>query len=188
VLDVTAHPQTAGVVFAATDQGLFRSADSGRHWSRSGLRGSVVSRVVFDPMQPRHLYAVTLEEGILNTVIGMVFVSDDRGASWKEGREQPPAYGSFDLVADPAHADTAWLSSKYGFFTVFRTTDGGQPDPSRPGALYVQEICCALWKRTGAGQPFTSISTGFDSLGFIELILDPRAWHLVAVETVHAQQ
>jgi photosystem II stability/assembly factor-like uncharacterized protein len=39
VWDVAAHPKTAGVVFAATDRGLFRSADSGGHWSPWGLRG-----------------------------------------------------------------------------------------------------------------------------------------------------
>jgi photosystem II stability/assembly factor-like uncharacterized protein len=243
VQDLAVHPKTAGVVFAATDRGLFRSADSGGHWSPSGLRGLEVSRVVFDRVQPRHLYAITVEEGTQNNDIGTVFVSDDGGASWKKGSEQPSAHNGFELVTDPAHAGTAWLSVALGSFSVFKTTDGGQhwqgvleadrfgplalaanplrsgtllagnlqwgnyssgkpalfrtddggtswspsgigiaaetvgkvlPDPSKPGALYVQGVCCALWKRTGAGQPFTSISTGFDHLGFVDLILDPK--------------
>lgn len=243
VHDVAAHPKTAGVVFAATDQGLFRSADSGGHWSPSGLKGLEVSRVVFDRVQPRHLYAVTGEEGNQHLIFGTVFVSDDGGASWQKGSVQPFIIGRFELAADPAHAGMAWLSATGGSYTVFRTTDGGQhwqgvleddrlgalalaanplrsgtvlaghwqngtystgepallrtddggtswsrsdtgiaaetvgkvlPDPSKPGALYVQGVCCSLWKRTGAGQPFTSISTGFDRLSFVDLILDPK--------------
>jgi photosystem II stability/assembly factor-like uncharacterized protein len=242
VHDVAAHPTTAGVVFAATDRGLFRSADSGGHWSPSGLRGLEVSRVVFDRVQPRHLYAVILEEGVQSTVIGTVFVSDDGGASWKEGSRQPSLYGSFELAADPARAGTAWLSATQG--SVFKTRDGGQhwqdvlergrstalavnplrpgtvlagqqepfmaeepalfrtddggtswshsdtgitaqtvdkvlPDPSKPGALYVQVGCCALWKRTGAGRPFTPLSPTIldpdgDRLYFGDLIVDPK--------------
>jgi hypothetical protein len=102
VHDVAAHPTTAGVVFAATDSGLFRSTDSGGHWSPSGLRGREVSRVVFDRVQPRHLYAVILEEGVQHTVIGEVFTSDDGGARWKEVRQELSLYGSFELAADPA--------------------------------------------------------------------------------------
>jgi len=240
--DVAAHPTTAGVVFAATDKGLFRSTDSGGHWSPSGLRGREVSRVVFDPVQPRHLYAVILEEGTQNMVIGEIFVSDDGGASWKEGSRQPSLYGSFELVADPARAGTAWLSATQG--STFKTRDGGQhwqdvlrrsstalavnplrpgtvlagqrrpstaeepalfrtddsgttwspsdtgitaqivekilPDPSKPGALYAQVGCCGVWKRRGAGQPFTPFSPTIldpdgNRLGFADLIFDPKA-------------
>jgi photosystem II stability/assembly factor-like uncharacterized protein len=244
VHDVAAHPITAGVVFAATDRGLFRSADSGGHWSPSGLRDLEVSRVVFDRVQPRHLYAVILEEGVQRTVIGRVFTSDDGGASWKESSRESSLYGSFELAADPAHAGTAWLSSTQGFFPVLKTRDGGQhwrgvlrrgsstalavnplrpgtvlagqpqpfmagepavfrtddggtswsasdtgitaqivdkvlPDPSKPGALYAQVGCCALWKRTGAGQPFTPffpriLDPDGDRLRFGDLIVDPK--------------
>jgi photosystem II stability/assembly factor-like uncharacterized protein len=242
VLDVAAHPKTAGVVFAATDKGLFRSADSGGHWSPSGLDRLMVSRVVFDRVQPRHLYAITVEEGTQDILYGTVFVSDDGGASWNKASQQPPGNQGFDLVADPAHAGTAWLSVKFGSSSVFKTTDGGQhwqgaleadrsealvlaanplrsgtvlvgqqeyrqltggpavfrtddsgtswspsdtgiatlyvskvvPDPSTPGAFYVQGLCCWLSKRTGAGQPFTPIfSILRDRAGF-DLILDPN--------------
>jgi photosystem II stability/assembly factor-like uncharacterized protein len=107
VQDVAPHPKTAGVVFAATDRGLFRSADSGDNWSPWGLRGLWVSRVVFDRVQPRHLYAVTLSEGSLHNFNGTVFVSDDGGASWKQSSDQPAGANGFELAADPAHAGTA---------------------------------------------------------------------------------
>jgi photosystem II stability/assembly factor-like uncharacterized protein len=251
VLDVAAHPKTAGVVFAATNQGLFRSADSGDHWSPAGLRGLEVSGVFFDRVQPRHLYAVTVREASQSNLKSRVFVSDDGGASWKEGSQQPPAYGNFELATDPAHAGTAWLSAPSGFYSVFKTTDGGQhwqsvlesdrssplalaanplrpgtvlagqwefgteftsgqpavfrtddggnswspsdfgiaaqimvkvlPDPSKPGALYAQG-CCSLWKRTGAGQPFTpffspaglDLDLDGDPLFFRDLLFDPK--------------
>jgi photosystem II stability/assembly factor-like uncharacterized protein len=237
VLDIAAHPKRAGVVFAATDRGLFRSADSGGHWSPWGLYSFVVSRVAFDRVQPRHLYAITLEEGIQHTHPGTVFISDDEGASWKPGSERP-GYEDFELAVDPAHAGTAWLSTAFGFSSVLKTTDGGQhwqgvlkrdrfaalalavnplrpgtvlvgqlepgvskseegavlrtddggtswspgtgiaalsvrqvvPDPSEPGALYARAFCCLPWKRTGADQPFTPISTGY----YGNLTLDPK--------------
>jgi photosystem II stability/assembly factor-like uncharacterized protein len=238
VRDVAAHPKTAGVVFAATDEGLFRSTDFGGNWRPSGLQGLEVSRVVFDRVQPRHLYAVTSEEVHQGIVLGTVFVSDDGGASWQEGSQRLFIYGSFELAADPARAGTAWLSS---FFSVLKTRDGGQhwqgvlergdwkalavnplrpgtvlvgnleswrgkpavfrtddggtswspsdtgiagqtvvkilPDPSKPGALYAQGG--SLWKRTGAGQPFTPFfPTLFDPdgdrLDFDDLIFDPK--------------
>lgn len=122
--DVAAHPQTAGVVFAATNAGLFRSTDSGGHWRPSGLRGLEVSRVVFDRVQPRHLYALSTEEGSQGLTIGTLFLSDDGGASWKEsGQEFYATYGSFELEADPARAGTAWLSN---LSSVHKTRDGGR--------------------------------------------------------------
>jgi photosystem II stability/assembly factor-like uncharacterized protein len=239
VHDVAAHPQTAGVVFAATSEGLFRSADFGGHWSPSGLQGLVVSRVVFDRVQPRHLYAITVEEGSQQRDFGTVFVSDDGGASWKDCSQRLTLYQSFELAADPARAGTAWLSELGGSGSIFKTRDGGQhwqrvlegnvsalavnplrpgtvlagqestfsgepalvrtddggtswspshtgiaaqlvekvlPDPSKPGALYA-EGCCALWKRTGAGQPFTPFVPAIpdsDDKRPDRLIVDPK--------------
>ena len=195
VHDVAAHPKTAGVVFAATDEGLFRSADFGGNWSPSGLQGLEVSRVVFDRVQPRHLYAVTAEEGNQQLVFGTVFVSDDGGASWQEGRQQPSIYGSFDLVVDPARTGTAWLSSTFGSVSVFKTRDGGQHwqgvleadgleslalvvNPLRPGTVLAGNLeswrgKAAVFRTDDGGTSWSPSDTGIAGQTVVKVLPDP---------------
>ena len=122
---LAAHPRQRGVLFAATTDGLFRSADSGRTWVRSGLRGSNVVQVAFDPLQPERLYAVrTVPRSY--TPYPEVLVSTHGGKGWRAMSDGIDGYGFVDLVLDPFTPGTAYLAISGAFATaIYKTTDGG---------------------------------------------------------------
>jgi photosystem II stability/assembly factor-like uncharacterized protein len=131
-----------------------------------------------------------------------VYKTTDGGQHW-QGVLEPNRFRPLALAANPLRSGTVLAGNRqFGDYSaaelaLFRTDDGGTswspsdtgiaaqtvvkvlPDPSKPGALYVQGRCCLLWKRTGAGQPFTLffptlISPFGDRLRFDDLIFDPK--------------
>jgi photosystem II stability/assembly factor-like uncharacterized protein len=109
-----------GVVYP----GLFHTVDGGRSWAASG-RGfdphSTAIRVVFDPIRPERLFAITL---------GTLHRSTDGGASWQV------VVGLLDtgvnlLAVDPVSPDTLYASGLHlvdgkVMAAVLKSTDGGE--------------------------------------------------------------
>lgn len=74
VWDVAIDPADPNIALAATDIGVFRSADAGQTWSATPLRGSRVWTVGFDQRAPHPAFAGLSGRGISR--------SDDGGTSW----------------------------------------------------------------------------------------------------------
>jgi photosystem II stability/assembly factor-like uncharacterized protein len=74
--DVKVLRQANGNVLAGTNDGVYRSADSGRGWQRVGLEGREVLEVMPAPGDPHTVYA--------GTVPAALFRSRDGGATWSE--------------------------------------------------------------------------------------------------------
>src|SRR5271169_146012 len=68
-------PSSSMILWAGTDQGLFRSTDGGLSWAvvTNGLPSTTFTALKFDPASPSTFYAAT--------VVGL-FRSTDRGAIW----------------------------------------------------------------------------------------------------------
>ena len=98
-------PHTAGVVYAGTDQGIFKSTDGGNNWSPVI---SKIGKIVFDPVSSSTLYLVTNQfssapEGLLK--------STDNGQTWipvNKGLNTPHAVV---LAIDPLRPSTLYLAS-----------------------------------------------------------------------------
>ena len=75
VYALAVDPSSASILWAGTDQGLFRSTDGGTSWAvvTNGLPTTTFTALKFDPASPSTFYAAT--------VVGL-FRSTDRGASW----------------------------------------------------------------------------------------------------------
>src|SRR5204863_2901930 len=70
------HPRIRGLIFAGTQQGVYRSQDQGDHWERMHLpEGRVIWSLQFHPADPGVMYAGT--EG------SEVFISRDGGENWQ---------------------------------------------------------------------------------------------------------
>jgi hypothetical protein len=79
-------------VYAATDNGVFKSTDGAAAWDSCGLSGSVVLDLAIDRDGTGALYAATIADG--------VFGSADGGASWNpvgQGAGEVPMFA--DSVA-----------------------------------------------------------------------------------------
>ena len=74
---VAANPTDGRTLYAGTQgNGVFKSADRGRTWSRSGLAGQIIKSLAVTPGNGNTLYAGAKPP--------MVFVSRDSGESWEE--------------------------------------------------------------------------------------------------------
>jgi len=110
-----AAPKQAGVVFAGTATGLFRSSDDGSTWALMQSLKEPVIALACDPADPKHLLAFTQT--------GMV-VSRDGGSSW-QAASQGISNGSYigAIAISPVDPSIAYAAAAT---TLYETKDGGQ--------------------------------------------------------------
>ena len=120
------HPLQPDVVFAGTNDGVYRSGSKGDHWRRMNMpvTGSQVWSMMFRPHRPNVMYA--------GMAPAQIFRTQDGGDSW----EPLPIRLGNDVVtmsfptrviamaADPTNPDEMYAALEVGGVT--RTLDGGQ--------------------------------------------------------------
>lgn len=117
VLDIAIDPNDPETVYAATQNGLFNSINSGEDWrSFTGLPQGSSRTVGISPRNSNWIFA-----GI--ELIGL-YSSQDGGVSWKQVSAGLEPNGSHrDLVFDPANPQIVYLADL--FSGVYRSTDEG---------------------------------------------------------------
>lgn len=107
---VAFSPATAGLVLAATDNGVYTSSDSGHSWAQSGLAGQTVWTVGFDNSDAHAAYAGTRTQGIER--------STDSGKTWSAASTGLPNHDvrslAFGLQAIAAGTDAGVAVSSDG--------------------------------------------------------------------------
>lgn len=119
--------------------GMFKSTDSGKTWTHSGLPESHhIGRIVMHPSDPNtvwvavlgHLYSANRQRGVYKTT--------DGGATWKQTLFVTPDAGAVDLQIDPNNPNNlfaaiwertrrAWNFTEAGENSgIYTTTDGGE--------------------------------------------------------------
>ena len=110
IIQILAVP---GSLYAATDQGLFRSDDRGVHWNR--LLTDPVLEIATDPSAAGTLY-------VTRTGATPLAKSTDGGATWIDLDPQAPAFPGIATVAiDPSRPSTVYAAGS----RVYRSDDGG---------------------------------------------------------------
>jgi hypothetical protein len=95
IWQVAFNPSNSLQAAAATDAGVYVSADGGRTWAASGLHGAVLS-VAYDPyLSPEALFA-----GLQGS--GGIRVSQDGGITWSDDSTGLPSRYVRCIVASPA--------------------------------------------------------------------------------------
>jgi photosystem II stability/assembly factor-like uncharacterized protein len=156
---VVADPNTAGTVWAATDNGLLKSTDGGSTWARirTGLTGPARSLVALAvaPTTPVTIYAGS---NVATAGAGArVLKSADGGSTWSI------------LKLPPADATVSVLAL----------------DPSTPGTVWVGTDCCGggLYKSTNGGSTWIDLSAGLPTRLIDTIAIDPTAPANVFVAT-----
>ena len=123
------HPRRHGLVWAASEFGIYRSLDSGAHWTRVNHGFSFVTSLALDAGGTL-LAGCYVDPAFVAPPPPALFVSDDLGTSWHPAVHGLAARGVMALLADPSGA--VWAGTQDA--GVFRTTSHGfRWNPARTG-------------------------------------------------------
>jgi len=145
VIRVAVDPSDSSIVYAASNQGIFKSINAGESWTEisDGLppHPSIsevypgweitldVRALAVDPTNPQIVYAgivpvrVTLRDGGTIVVGGGTFKSTDGGERWTTASEK---LSSWDLVVDPTDPETVYGVVRFATGFFIKTTTGGE--------------------------------------------------------------
>ncbi len=133
VRGVAIDPSSPKILFAGTDEGIFRSDDGGEEWTQVHkdivVQGSIGS-FVFDPNDPKRIWSRDADT---------IYTSEDGGKSWKESEVPDRGSSLVGLFGFAATPEALFLSTHAG---LFRSSDGGK-----------------TWSKSGAGIPHSQIQT-----------------------------
>ncbi|MDE2023834.1 MAG: glycosyl hydrolase [Gammaproteobacteria bacterium] len=121
-----------------TGDGLYKSADAGKTWSKSGLADThVISRIVVDPNNADIVYVAALGHVWAPNSERGVYKSTDGGKTWKKILYVNDQTGAIDLVMDPRDPQILYAAmwqahrTHWGFSSggagsgIYATRDGG---------------------------------------------------------------
>ncbi len=119
IFALAAHPLEAATVYAGTGRGLFVSRDAGANWQAvAALEGQSV-RSVFLPSQASSAGLV-----LVGTFGGGVYISEDRGQTWRAGKSGLKDLNVRAVAADPDVPQLFYAATSTSGF--YRSKDGGQ--------------------------------------------------------------
>lgn len=198
VLCVAVVPRAAaaGVIYAATSQGVFTSANGGATWSpaNTGLAGINVFSLALDPIMPAVVYAGTFGSRIFKTTDGgehwlpaRVGFDDDTALVLAIDPRQPATIYAGTTVSSSASAASAFFPGSGVLKTgtgaaAWSAAAAGLPrsivtalalDPSNAGVLYAGTNAAGVFKSTNGGLTWTSANAGLSTSDISHLVVDP---------------
>ncbi|MBV8206733.1 MAG: transcriptional regulator [Acidobacteria bacterium] len=157
-------PQQAGVVYAGTTEGLWRTSDAGATWKRVTPANVIVNDISVDPRDPARVLLATDRSGVLLSTNSTVsFTPSNRGFVHRQVTA---------LAEDPEDPSTVFVGvvndKEYG--GVFLTHDGGAHWQQRSSGLGGRDIFVL---RAVAGGTIL----GGTNNGIFELQKNGSEWH-----------
>jgi photosystem II stability/assembly factor-like uncharacterized protein len=146
---IAVAPSDSNVIYVGTGEpalrneisegdGLYKSADAGKTWTRIGLTDSRhIARIVVDAKDPNLVYVAALGHAFGPNEERGVFRSNDGGKSWKKILYVDDKTGATDLAVDPHDPQTMFAAmyqvrrTAYSMISggpgsgIYKTTDGG---------------------------------------------------------------
>ncbi len=154
---IAVDPKNPNIIYAGTDNGVFKTTDSGKKWTRvsNGLRSNWVHGIVIDSANPQVVYAGT-DNGI--------FKSTDGGSLW--GQLGLANVWIHTLVMSPKNPQVIYAGTDDG---IYKTTNGGlhwNQITLSDNEIYSLSICKAntgiVYAGTGSEGVFVSMDGGDD--------------------------
>jgi photosystem II stability/assembly factor-like uncharacterized protein len=189
VHDIAAHPRRGGFLFAATDEGLFRSADSGNTWQAlrapQGLPQTYIAFGVFtDPYFPSRVFVSTTNP---RSEKRRFFKSLDAGLTWQpaDGGDLRKAYPIRAFATVPGLPKTLYATDGG---LVYRSLDAGltwktrtfPPGigfilsltilPTQPGNLYAGGSQ-GLYRSRNGGATWEKLTQGLPEIGAVNALV-----------------
>lgn len=144
-------------IYAATDNGLYRSYDLAKGWEKINL-GAGVDENIFviytNPQQPETVWAGTSVSGVL--------VSRDNGTTWQKTGGAPEGVPVSTITADPKRPDYIYVGTSQ---TLYLTRDGGKNWMRRGGNLPLGNYTSVLINPNKTDEVY--VSSAFENDGGI---------------------
>ncbi len=120
---ITVHPSRPETIYIGTNNyGVMVSYDSGKSFlpTNGGFSGRFANTIVADRENPNRIYAATINTA---TGGGFLFVSNDKGESWKPSmRNMPSRLITYSILQDQQDPNIIYLGTNLG---VYRSSDRG---------------------------------------------------------------
>jgi hypothetical protein len=137
---ILVDPTTPSIVLAATDQGLYRSTNSGTSWSLVPIATGLATGPYIWTIASTggHGFVLSLAEAVVDSHLtdnGQVWYSTNDGASWTRstGVAAQTAIGRVTVASAPSSPQTVYAmaadsssSSSDDLYEIYKSTNGGQ--------------------------------------------------------------
>ena len=182
--EVTFSKSSPAGLYAATSEGLFESADQGKHWQQvNGIgSGNAVYKVAFHPTDP-HWMAVLSANGLL--------ISQDQGKVWEKSHLQIGDYQVLDIDLVPTSPVQLMAATSRGLVVSqdagksWKLSDGELENipinqiivsPSDPSELYLlSRGYSQLFRSTDYGKTWNRFdSRGLETVRPLGIWMNPR--------------
>jgi photosystem II stability/assembly factor-like uncharacterized protein len=131
--------------------GMYKSTDAGRTWTRIGLENTrQIARVVVHPVDSNVVYVAAQGSRWGPTDERGVYRSTDGGATWKRIHFVSPIAGAAELEMDPSNPRVLYAA----FWDMQRT----------PWMIRSGGPSSGIWKTTDGGDTWTQLKTGLPTL------------------------
>jgi hypothetical protein len=138
---VGVSPLTAGLLYTATNSGIFKSTDGGDNWSALPSLSGSTGEIVFDPVSSSTLYFVASDS--LSSLLHGVNKSTDNGQTWTPMNRglntsfaralaiDPLKPSNLHVASTPVSGDDAFVTkiNPAGSALIYSTFIGGMPSP-----------------------------------------------------------
>lgn len=181
VVAVAVDPGFPSILYAATNNGVYRSSNAGSSWnpSNNGLSTKDVSCLAIDPINPNVLYVGT-SPGLFKSING--------ATSWNPANTGLPDKSYIrGLAVDPTNNNVIYASTQA--FVVYKSSNGGGTwnalpssphyvvntiviDPTSPNTLYVGGHG-GMVKSVDSGASWNEIEEGLTDDNMTSLMIDP---------------
>jgi photosystem II stability/assembly factor-like uncharacterized protein len=130
--------------------GVYKTTDGGKTWTNVlPLANSLVSSILIDPRDPRHVLVGSLGDPFADDVDRGVYRTIDGGKTWTKTLYLAPDSGVSDMASDSADPDVV-----YAGMWQYRRTGWSSNSGGPNGGLYRSTDGGATWKKlSGNGLP-----------------------------------
>jgi photosystem II stability/assembly factor-like uncharacterized protein len=193
---LAADPQDPRTVLAGTSNGLFRSADAGRHWGRIQTGSSTnIETFAVDPHHAGTIYLSACKNSSGCVGHGTFLKSVDGGATWQNEQIGSVPRAVDSIAVDPRTGTTVFAGRVAG--GLYRSTDAGRSwrevtvahgplrsyfqagivaiaiDPRDPDNVYAAVRTGGILRSTDGGKTWAKANTGLTNLDMNALAIDP---------------
>ena len=133
IRSLVSHPVNPDIIYAGTDDGIYKSIDKGNTWQATSNQGTPAFYIVISPSEPNILYATRGNTGVQKSV--------DGGNTWFDiTNNLGTPISIHDIDIDPNDSNIVYLAMYGNCLGVWKTTDGGSTWRGTGGACDVYRI------------------------------------------------